>query len=150
MKALKLKPTFTPVNLDIKSAKLITQDGVEKIIVAAKKGLNDIILSFTNKDGLFEQIIESIHEAGTPLFVQVEELFNDLFNRLPRFIEEDNIRYELGRFPAPGKELDRVAYQAVDLVLTPVEKMVLVEVKAPAMIRANAAMHNKLEELGYL
>lgn len=150
MKAITLKPDVMPQNMDILAAKLIEKDGIQKIIVAAKEGINRVIISFTNEGGLFEQIIESIEEAGTPLFVQVETFFNDLFNRLPRFIEQDSARYELGRFPAPGKELDRVVYQAVNLEETEQEKLILVEVEAPAMIRANSLMHTKLEELGFL
>ncbi|WP_052593214.1 hypothetical protein [Aureispira sp. CCB-QB1] len=150
MKAIEVKPDFLPANLKVKSAKLVNQDGIEKIIVAVKEGANDLILSFTNEGGLFEQIIESIHEAGTPLYIQVEAFFNDLFNRLPRFIEQDSIRYELGRFPAPGKEHDRVVYQAVNLKEIAKDKLILVEVKAPAMIRANSLMHQKLENLGFL
>jgi hypothetical protein len=160
MKAVVLNPKAIPENLTVIGARLVKNDGVDKLIVAAKDGIDKVILSFTNEGGFFEEIIESIHEAGTPFFIQVEELFNDLFNRLPRFIEENQVRYELGRFPAPGKGLDRVAYQVVDIEsrLIPsmsskastVDKLILVEVTAPAMIRANSLMHNKLEDLGFL
>jgi hypothetical protein len=148
-KAVVLKPNVIPKSMTVISAKLVTNDGIEKIIVAAKEGINKVILSFTNEGGLFDTLIESVHDAGTPLFIQVEEIFNDLFNRLPRFIEQDGIRYELGRFAAPGKELDRVVYQVLDIEQVD-KKLILVEVTSPAMIRANSLMHNKLEELGYL
>lgn len=151
MKVIELKPKVLGGNLNILSAKLINQDGIEKIIVAAKEGLDNIVLSFVNEGGLFDKIIESTHEAGTPIFIAVEAIFNDLFNRLPRFIEENGTRYELGRFSAPGKGLDRVVYQVVniDLIIAD-KKRILVEVESPAMIRANSLMHTKLEELGYL